>query len=237
MIDRIGLVFGRLTIKSVAVESQPKKIKYVCRCECGTEKTISWKSISRGDTKSCGCLAAEKKIRGSKYQGLKFGRLTVVKVENIVLETGKYRQIATVLCECGSTTVTKIQDMATGGKTKCSICVAKDRAADAVIGVKNHLYGTWRGMVSRCYNQKSPIYKYYGGRGIAMCDRWRGSRPNNEIATVDGFIAFCTDMGEKPTNKHSVDRIDVDGIYEPSNCRWATTAEQAANKRKNPAPH
>lgn len=80
-------------------------------------------------------------------------------------------------------------------------------------------YRTWSSMRSRCRNPKSQDYAMYGGRGIAVCERW------------NSFAAFLSDMGQKPTPKHSIDRIDGDGNYEPSNCRWATPKEQASNWR------
>src|SRR6478672_8902716 len=70
------------------------------------------------------------------------------------------------------------------------------------------------GLIDRCYNPKSKVYKHYGGRGITVCEHWRNS-----------FEAFLQDMGSKPPGR-SIDRINNDGIYEPSNCRWATPKEQ-----------
>jgi hypothetical protein len=76
-------------------------------------------------------------------------------------------------------------------------------------------------MIQRCYNPKHKIYKYYGGRGISVCARW-----------LKSFANFYLDMGNKPTKKHSIDRIENDGNYTPKNCRWATAKVQARNKRK-----
>lgn len=74
-------------------------------------------------------------------------------------------------------------------------------------------------MIQRCYNPKETGYKYWGGRGIIVCERWRNS-----------FIAFFEDMGTRPEDT-SIDRINNNGNYEPQNCRWATKAEQHANQR------
>lgn len=75
----------------------------------------------------------------------------------------------------------------------------------------------WRSMKARC---ASKHYKYYGGRGIKVCDRWKNS-----------YKAFLEDMGRRPSKDHSLDRIDNDGDYEPGNCRWSTSEEQLANRR------
>ncbi len=84
------------------------------------------------------------------------------------------------------------------------------------------VYKVWHAMIRRCENPADPRYSSYGGRGIKVCQRWR-----------DSYIAFLRDMGDRPSSTHSIDRIDVDGNYEPSNCKWATNKEQTNNTRCN----
>lgn len=83
-------------------------------------------------------------------------------------------------------------------------------------------YRTWTNMKSRCFNPRLKRYKDYGGRGITVCPEW-----------ADSFEQFYKDMGDRPSPRHSIDRIDVNGNYEPDNCRWATLSQQNRNKRNS----
>ena len=86
---------------------------------------------------------------------------------------------------------------------------------------KTLLYNAWQNMIKRCDKPSCKSYKYYGGRGIKVCKRWYG------------FVNFHADMGDRPTPKHTLDRINNNGDYKPSNCRWVTQAQQNLNTRRS----
>lgn len=166
--------------------------------------------------------------------GRKFGELLVLDKRTELNASGNPRAFLKVKCSCG-----KVYEIDRGNVTKakhpmCRGC--RGTGGKAEDGHKHPLYRTWCGMLNRCYRDTTQHYSRYGGRGITVCDRWRGERSHNELlGSVDGFKNFCADMGDKPTTRHSLDRIDNDGPYEPGNCRWATPEEQYENSTSTPA--
>lgn len=160
--------------------------------------------------------------RALDLTGQRFGKLTAVR---IVAEHGRRRWFCE--CECGGSTVTTTNKLTSGHTQTCGCTRSENMRASRLKHGKSRTgsveYEIWKGMKARCENANHSSWFRYGGLGVSVCQRWRES-----------FEAFLSDMGPRPSERHSIDRYpDKDGNYEPGNVRWATDVEQARNRRNS----
>ncbi len=149
--------------------------------------------------------------------GSTFGKLTIIKETES--KNNKRRFICE--CECGQKKVFNLGNLIQGRSKSCG-CDTKTNSISS--STKHSMrysseYVVWCNMKQRCYNKNHKHFRYYGGRGIEVCEQWQKS-----------FQQFYEDMGQRPLNL-TLDRINVDGNYEPTNCRWATHKQQSQNRR------
>lgn len=167
-------------------------------------------------------LLTDKSPRNSLV-GERFGRLMVIAVAGYTLPPcGKAEWYYVCNCDCGTTKTISAQNLRKGDARSCR-CLAREEAS---VRSKTHgmshkpTYGSWASMWQRCSNEKHKAFENYGGNGVQVCDHW------------SDFSNFLADMGVRPAGT-SLDRIDGTKGYEKSNCRWATPAEQSANRRNS----
>ena len=210
-----GDVFGRLTVLDAA-----DRTKVACRCECGSQATVSAPHLTTGAVLSCGCLHRQKTAevgrRNARLKigiGDRFGLLTVVDVQN--------RRAVVCDCDCGTKAHPVQSSRLASGHTKSCGCLK--RTKQRTHGLTDHpLYPTWQGMRARCTKPTANGYENYGGRGITIHEPWHDAAVF--IRDIEASI------GPRPDGM-TLDRIDNDGNYEPGNVRWMSYKGQARNRR------
>lgn len=155
-----------------------------------------------------------------------FGRWEVIEeAAPLIRGNGAPLRRVVARCSCGTERLVLLSNLRSGKSKSCGCfrvkrtTEVKARHGHARKGAVTPIFVCWQAMIARCTRKKHPSYANYGGRGINVCDRWLT------------FENFLQDMGERPSVRHSLDRIDVNGDYEPANCRWATRRVQRLNQR------
>ena len=165
----------------------------------------------------------------SAHLGSTFNRLTIEEIVEVRRTPGgSYIQVVRCSCVCGGERICNLNAVQQGKVKGCKTCSGRVLSK---YPVEHPLRTVYWNMRDRCENPNTKTYKYYGGRGIYVCDRW--------CVPIKGFDDFVDDMGPRPPGVYpngrslwSVERQDNDGPYSPDNCVWATQTQQNANRRK-----
>lgn len=157
-------------------------------------------------------------MKAKDFIGRKVGLLSVIAFTGSREHNGVMRRFWLCRCDCGNEREYYSSCLTSGNLSSCG-CIPKGPPLKHGRS-KSPEYRVWIGMRNRCHDKKNSRYADYGGRGIGVCARWAS------------FENFFEDMGERPTDDHSIDRVDNNGNYEPGNCRWATRSVQQHNKRR-----
>lgn len=165
-------------------------------------------------------------LNNTDFTGKRFGRLVV---KHKAFDKGRFPYWH-CKCDCGSEKDINVYSLISGNTKSCG-CIRKEKISSVMLkhgGKHERLYKVWCDMKTRCYNENNSAYKHYGGRGISVCDDWK----NDYSAFKSWAISSGYDENAEK-GKCTLDRIDVNGNYEPGNCRWVDTKTQANNTRAN----
>lgn len=210
------------------------RTRVVVKCKCGQIQEFVLSVLKRGRTNRCRSCSTKRTIgtdseRYKSVLGQQFGDRVVIALAPSRRREGSRAASSRVICQCkcGLISECSLQALRKGKSTRCHSCARIIHGATAKPTPNGKRgptpeYRSWLGMNTRCFNPNLPCYSYYGGRGITVAPEWHGS---------GGFQRFLAYIGPRPTPLHSIDRIDVNGNYEPGNVKWATRKEQTANRR------
>ena len=222
----VGKKYNRLTVINIFIKDNKGTICH-CKCDCGNECDVPQYYVNHGIIKSCGCYRDEQiRKRANKLDliGTKFGRLTVIDK----LESRNGTNYWKCLCSCGNITEVRTGHLMNGAIKSCG-CLPRELAKKKFTthGMScDRFYRIHAGILERC-KDKNDID--YGGRGITFTSRWNKFE-NFKEDMYESYLNHVEEYGEDNTQ---IDRIDNDGNYEPSNCKWSTRMEQGKNKRNN----
>jgi hypothetical protein len=219
---KVGDKFGKLTIRKITFKNHCKMAECFCN-ECGNCKIFFVSALIKRKEPTCGCARRENINEESiqKYIGKKYNHLTII--DYVPRKDKKEKFKIRCLCDCGRETITEARDVIIGHTKSCGCLHSSEFYDEEHKRKDDRLYKIFYGMKQRSYNPNNNFYYCYGGRGIKICDEWlKNYHYFKQWAYSNGYADNLT-----------IDRIDVDGNYEPSNCRWTTIKEQSNNKTNN----
>ncbi len=215
-----GERFGRLVV--VERNRERPGSYWWCRCDCGAMRNVWSSHLRSGATTSCGCWGRERlRARTKIKHGQRYGRLFVIDrdAERTVHSLQSYWQCR---CDCGELVSVLCSHLLASRIVSCG-CYQRDcqTTHGETRGGQTPEYRAWNAIKSRCFNPRNTRYADWGGRGITMAAIY-----------LSDFPAWLAEVGRRPSDHHSIHRIDNDRGYEPGNMKWATRFEQAQNRRR-----